>query len=125
MVYRGQSRPHKRVGSTQLTKSYLTKDLHCRWQLQSPAVIVFFFQLKPPLYQGRLAFGNHKRIGSALLVQSYLTKDLHCCWQLGSALLGGGDIRVVAELSFAYVTTKTWAYSVVFGFYKRKKIYVR
>ena len=32
--------------------------------------------------------------------------------------VGGGDNRVVTELGFAHVTTKSWAYLGVFGFFK-------
>ena len=35
-------------------------------------------------------------------------------------LLGRGDNRAVPELGFAHVTTKTWAYSGVFGFFRKK-----
>ena len=31
----------------------------------------------------------------------------------------GGDNRAVTELSFGHVTTKTWAYSGVFGFFRK------
>ena len=33
---------------------------------------------------------------------------------------GGGDNRVVTELSFGHVTTKTWAYFGVFSFFRTK-----
>ena len=33
--------------------------------------------------------------------------------------LGGGGNRAVTELSFGHVTTKTWAYSGVFGFFSK------
>ena len=34
---------------------------------------------------------------------------------------GGGDNRAVTELSFVHITTKTWTYCGVFGFFRRKK----
>ena len=34
--------------------------------------------------------------------------------------LGGEDIRAVTELGFGHVTTKTWAYFGVFGFFRYK-----
>ena len=34
--------------------------------------------------------------------------------------VGRGDNRAVTELSFAHVTNKTWAYSGVFGFFRKK-----
>ena len=33
---------------------------------------------------------------------------------------GGGYIRAVTEVGFAHVTTKTWAYLGVFGFFRKK-----
>ena len=33
--------------------------------------------------------------------------------------LGRGENRTVTELGFAHVTTKTWAYSRVFGFFRK------
>ena len=35
---------------------------------------------------------------------------------------GGGDFRAVTELSFGHITTKTWGYSVVFGFFNKQKM---
>ena len=37
-----------------------------------------------------------------------------------SHVLGRGDNRAVTELGFAHVTTKTWAYSEVFDFLRKK-----
>ena len=34
--------------------------------------------------------------------------------------LGGEDNRAVTELSFGHVTIKTWAYSGVFGYFRKK-----
>ena len=39
---------------------------------------------------------------------------------LMSLKVGRGDNRAVTELGFAHVTTKTWAYSRVFGFFRKK-----
>ena len=36
-----------------------------------------------------------------------------------ACLIGRGDNRAVTELGFAHVTTKTWAYSEVFGFFRK------
>ena len=36
----------------------------------------------------------------------------------GDPYLGRGNNRAMTELSFGHVTTKTWAYSGVFGFFR-------
>ena len=36
---------------------------------------------------------------------------------------GGGDSGAVTELGFPHVSTKTWAYLGVFGFFRKKFVY--
>ena len=35
-------------------------------------------------------------------------------------LVGGGEKRVMTGLGFAHVTTKSWVYLGVFGFFRKK-----
>ena len=56
---------------------------------------------------------------------SWLTNKISCCSQRFTFTRGRGDYRAVPELSFGQVTTKTWAYSGVFGFFRKNPAYRR
>ena len=75
-------------------------------------------------YKTRKPPGNFGAPRISLLVASCHPGDV---WKIdgrGSVeselLVGWGDNKAVTELSFGHVTSKTWAYSGVFGFFRKK-----
>ena len=64
-----------------------------------------------------------KERGMILILYLKICPDLGSPTQLTVAHCeGGGDIRALSELSFRHVTTKTWAYFSVLGFFRKKFI---
>ena len=80
--------------------------------------------IEQSLHRGNLIHSSNQPTNQPLFQRKRLTGSGNPSFKVVQreklSRVGRGDNRAVTELGFAHVTTKTWAYSGVFGFFRKK-----